>query len=96
MRPPQSGWRLAQQAARQQVAVAPRGRRVDQHEVEVAAQPAVLKAVVEDEHFAFQLLDGGAGQGDAVGPLQVRHVGQVLFQHQGLVVRPCSRCRSRG
>ena len=83
---PQTAWRLAQQAARQQVAVAPRGRRIDQHDIEVARQPAMLKAVVEHQHFALQLLDGGPRQGDAVGPLQVRHVGQVLFQHQRLVV----------
>ena len=56
----------------------------------------MLEAVVEDQDFALQLLDGGPGQGDAVGPLQVRHVGQVLVQHQGLVVEAAACCRSRG
>ncbi len=88
MRPPQAGARLAQQAARQQPAVAPRLRRVDQHEVEVAEQPPVLEPVVQHEQFTFQLLNGGLGQRDAVFPLQMRHVGQVFFQDQRLVVRP--------
>ena len=46
----------------------------------------MLKAVVQDQHLAFQLLDRCLGQGDPIGPLQVRHVGQVLFQHQRLVI----------
>ena len=66
--------------------MSPRRRRIDQHDIEVARQPAMLKAVIEHQHFALQLLDGGTSQGDAVGPLQVRHVRQVLFQHQRLVI----------
>ena len=51
------------------------------------------------------LRDGGAhdhrdrlptGQGHAIGPLVVGHVGQVLFEYQGLVVAARRRRRSRG
>src|SRR5262249_25024860 len=55
-------------------------------DVEVAGEPAVLEAVVEDEHLALQLLQGNPGERDAVGALQVRDVGQVLLQQQRLVV----------
>ena len=84
--PLETAQRLAQQAARKQPAVAPGCRGVDQHQVEIAGQPPVLEAVVEHQHFAFEFFAGGLRQRGAIGPLQVRHVGQVLLQHQRLVV----------
>src|SRR5438552_2019250 len=68
------------------MAVAPRVGGVEQHEVEVTSEAAMLEAIVEKEHFALEFFHGGDREGGAVGPLQVGHVGQVLFEHQGLVV----------
>src|SRR5215207_9180057 len=59
---------------------------VKEYDVEVAGQPAVLEPVVENEHLALALLDSSGGEGDAIRPLEVRHVGEVLFQDERLVV----------
>src|SRR5262249_30720461 len=80
--------RLAEQSARRQVAVAPWVRRVDQHQVELPRKPAVLKAVVEDEDFAFEFLEGQLRELDAIRALQVRDIGQVLFEDHRLIVEP--------
>ncbi len=56
MRSAKAANRLTQQAARQQIAVPPRARRIDQKDVEITVQAAVLKAVVKYQNLAFQLL----------------------------------------
>jgi hypothetical protein len=61
-------------------------RGIDQHQVKVARQAAMLKAIVEHQHFTFQLFDGSTRERYPVGPLQVRHVGQVFFEDEGLVI----------
>src|SRR5437868_1812815 len=53
---------------------------------QVAMQLSVLKPVVENEDLALQLLDSRLSQFSAVGPLEVRHIGQVLFQDHRFVV----------
>src|SRR5947209_2921687 len=60
--------------------------RVDQHNVEIARQPAMLEAVIEYEDLALQFLDRDTGEGDTVGSLQMGHIGTVLFQYQRLVI----------
>ncbi len=86
----QFGWltgaRLAKQAAREKVAVAPRVGGVDQHDIQVPMQPAVLKAVIQHQHLAVQLLDRDGGESRSIRSLQVRHIGQIFLKDQGLVV----------
>src|SRR5258708_27863559 len=66
--------------------VAPGASRIYQHNIQVAAPAAVMKAVVKDEAFAFQFLDGSVCQSHAVGSLQMGNVRQVLFQNQRLII----------
>src|SRR5258708_7091357 len=66
--------------------VAPGASRIYQHNIQVASQAAVLKAVVKDEDFAFQFVDGSVCQSHAVGSLQMGNVRQVLFQNQRLII----------
>ncbi len=86
VRPLQAADRLAQQAARQQIAVPPRAGGVDQDEVEIALQAPMLEAIVQHQDVALQLLDRRPRQGDSISSLQMRHIGEVLFQHQCLIV----------
>ena len=86
--PPQRADRLAEQPAGEEPAQAERVEGVEQDEVEVARQPAMLEAVVEDEQLGLQLLDGDRAPGDPVRVLEVGDVGQVLLQHPPLVVEP--------
>ncbi len=74
--PPQSPHRLAQQAPWQQVAVAPRTGRVDQHQIQVASHAVVLESVVQQQQLTFQLINGGFSGFHTVGPLQVGHIRQ--------------------
>ena len=46
---------LAKQAARQDVLESEGIRRVDQHQIEIPTEPAVLKAVIEDDHVDVRL-----------------------------------------
>ncbi len=46
----------------------------------------MLEAVIKNKNLALQFLNGRVSQGHTVGPLQVRHVRQVLLQHQRLVI----------
>ena len=66
--PPERPDRLAEQAPREDPAQAERVEGVEQDDVEVAGEPAVLEPVVEDQHLALQLLDRDPGQVDPVGP----------------------------
>src|SRR5438132_13098662 len=68
------------------MAVAPRIGGVNQNDVEVAGQAAVLEAVVQDKEFAFQLAHSGLREGYAIRILKVWNVGQVLFQNERLIV----------
>ncbi len=50
------GFRFPQQTSRQQMAGAPGIKGVDQHNIQVAGKPAVLKTIVENQHVgAVQL-----------------------------------------
>src|SRR5262245_54073406 len=66
--------------------MAPGVGRIDEHNVEVTDESAVLEAVVEQQDLSLVFGDGGAGGGDAVGPLDVRHTGEVVAQDHRLVV----------
>ena len=64
---------------------------VQQHDVQIAVDAAVLEGVVQHDQLALELLDRQPGGRHAVGILQMRHVGQLLLQFQRLVVlRPAS------
>ena len=59
---------------------------VEKDDVQVASQTAMLKAIVQQQDVALQFIDGNSSDGDAVGTLQMGHLGQVLFQNQSLIV----------
>ena len=50
---------------------------IDQDEIEIAREPAMLEAVVEDQDFGLMFGDGDSRQVGAVGALQVHDVRQV-------------------
>ncbi len=79
------------------VAEAERFQGIDQHDVQIAGQPAVLKAVVEHDGLQSNSSIASLRRRDAVRVLQVRHVGQPQFQFQCFVVLArLLRRRSRG
>src|SRR5262249_49542017 len=47
---------------------------------------AMLEAIVQHEHLALQLLHRNRGEARPIDPLQMRHVGQVLFQDHALII----------
>src|SRR5205807_8480835 len=77
---------LSQESPREKKSVAPRVGGVNKHDIEVAMQAAVLKAIVQDQDFALQLLHGRPGQRYPIGTLQVGYVGQAFLQDHGLIV----------
>src|SRR5262245_60559633 len=48
----------------------------------------MLEAIVEDQDFTLQFLDGGLCEGRSIDALQMRHVRAVLLKHQSFVIRP--------
>jgi hypothetical protein len=79
---------LAEQPARQQVPASPRVGGVEQDEVEVAGQPAMLEAIVQHQHLTLQFLHRDGGQRGAIRSLEMRYVREVLLEHERLVVGP--------
>ena len=59
---------------------------VQQDDIQIADQAAMLETIVEDDQLRFQFLDGDSSGGHAIGVLHVRHVGEFLLQLPGLVV----------
>ena len=78
--------RLAQRAPGKNVIKAKRLHGVEQHDVQIASDPAVLKGVVQEDELAIQLFHGRTSCSHPIGILPLRHVGQLLFQFQRLVV----------
>ena len=78
---------LAQRAARKHAAETERLQGVEQDDVAIAGEPAMLKAVVEHDRLAAKPGDGFAGGCDAIGIFKMRHVGQQSSQFEGFVVR---------
>ena len=83
--------RLAQQPARQHMSIAKRFERIDQHDIEIPVDPAVLEGIVEHNRLAPQLADGGPGRGHAIGVLEMRHLGQATLQFECFVIRALAR-----
>ena len=86
--PPQPFDRLSQQPAGKHVLEPERLQGVEQDDIEVPGDAAVLKAVVEHNQLAAEPLDGLARAGQAVGVFHVRRLGQKALEFQGLVVGP--------
>ncbi len=82
----QSSKGFSQQAAGELPAAARRGRCVNEDDLQVSRQSAMLHPVVEDEDFRFQLLCRNLRDPDPVGALQVGHVGKVFFEQQQFFV----------
>jgi hypothetical protein len=74
-RPLQASERLTQQAAGKKPPMPPGIGGIDQHEIKVPLQAAMLKAIIQNQQLALQLLHRGSGQGDAVRALEMRHTG---------------------
>jgi hypothetical protein len=64
---------------------------INQDDVEVAGKPPVLESVVEDQNLGVELLDRDSREHHAIRSGQVRTVGQIVLEHQGLVVRSSLR-----
>ena len=84
--PPQPFDRLSQQPAGKHVLEPERLQGVEQDDIEVPGDAAVLKAVVEHNQLAAEPLDG-LRAGQAVGVFHVRRLGQ-KGSVPGLVVGP--------
>ncbi len=82
----QTGAWFAEQAPGEQMPVAPGVERVDQDEIEVPGEAAVLEAIVEDQQLRGEFFAGNAGGGDAVGVLQMGDIGAEPFENEGFVV----------
>ena len=84
--PAQAGRRLSQRAAGKDVAVAQWFEGVEQADIQIAGDAAVLEGVVQHEGLAAEPCDRLPGPGDAVAVLHVGHVGESLVEFPGLVV----------
>ena len=74
------------------MAEAKRLQRVQEHDVQLPGEPAVLEAIVQDDQLAAELCDGLVRGREAVGILQVGHVGKQPPHLQRLVVRLACGC----
>lgn len=63
---------------------------VEQHNVEIARQPAVLKGVVKEQHLIGILSERFSRCGNSVSILQMRDSRQPGRQFQRLIVRPAA------
>ena len=79
---------FAQQAPGQQIIETPGIAGVDQHDVEVACEPAMLKAVVKNQELAAEFLSRHGRRGNAVGALQMRHIGTKCLEDPRLIIHP--------
>ena len=61
---------------------------VDQDDVQVAGDAAMLERIVEDDELCRQLLDRERRRRDPIGVLHMRHVRQLFLELSGFVVRP--------
>ena len=100
IRPPQPFDRLAQRAARKDVAEPERLQGVQQHDVQIAGDAAMLEAVVQYDQFRLERPDGLSRRRHPIGVLHVRHVGQQPSQLAGFIVflaglRPISTADDR-
>jgi len=86
LRPRQSGQRLAQRASGKDVVEPKRLQSIEQNNIQIALQPAVLKTVVQQDHLGMVLLYGGGGTSYTIGILHVRHIRQPLPEFQGFIV----------
>ena len=82
----QAGERLAQRAAGKHVVETERLERIEQHNVQIASQPAVLEAVVQHDDLASKLANCLLSSRYAIGILHVRHVGKRLLQFERFVI----------
>lgn len=81
----EGGERLAQDAAREDAAVAGQGRGVEEHQVEVAPHRQMLETVVEDQHGGMQPVDGQAAGVDTAPADDHRHSWQGLGEHRRFI-----------
>ena len=97
MCPTQTGERLAQRAAGKHVLEAERFERVEQHDIEIASQPAVLESVIQQQSVADGIPESPLSRSHAIAVLNMRHVRQCMGKLQCFVVVLGRRCsRSRG
>ena len=83
---PESSQRLSKESSWQEVAVTERIQGIDQHEIEVPMDPAVLERIVEDNRTTLMFQDQPAGARNAVGLLHMRHSRTQQVEHPQLVV----------
>ena len=85
---PQRADRLAEQAAREQMPQPERLERIEQHHVEVARQPPMLKPVVEHDQLGLELVRRrSCASATRSAILKMGDVGQVLLEDPALVVQ---------
>src|SRR4051812_35772109 len=73
-RPPKRPDWFAEEPAGEQTTLPEGVECIEQHEVEVTRQPAMLEPIVEDEQLRLELLDRDLGEPDAVAILEVGDV----------------------
>ena len=61
-------------------------QRIDDDDIQIAMDAAMLKRIVEQNQLAIEFLDRHLRGGDAIGILNVRHVGELLLQFESFVV----------
>src|SRR4051794_40824610 len=72
----EAGEWLAQRAAGEDVIEAERLERVEENDVEVTREAAVLEAIVENNRTRIAVMDSFFSGGDPIAILDVRHAGQ--------------------
>ncbi len=70
---------FAEHSSGEEVSEAERGGGVEEHDIEVSGNTAVLEGVVEDEHLGVVIVDGRSSGGNPIGILQMGYVGEVVL-----------------
>ena len=78
--------RFAERTSREDVLKTEWLQGIQQHDIEIAGDAAMLKGVVEHQHPAAKSVDGSPGGGEPIGILHVRHAGQFPSEFQGFIV----------
>jgi hypothetical protein len=59
---------------------------IEQDDIEIARQPAVLEPIVEHDQLAFELHRGDPCEASAIRTLKMRNIRKILFEYPPLIV----------
>lgn len=70
------------------MSIPPRFQGIDEHDVQIASQTAVLEAVIQNHKLSLEFFNGDLCPLDPIGMLQVRYVWAQPIQYERFIILP--------